>query len=89
MSQPNDTVKPDYAGFRITTLHAFTQVGEDDEEGIIAVLGPDDIWVPAITADPVRLEWFRPWAEITARTTGRPVLLSRFDVRTDLETIEP
>ena len=79
-----------YRGFRMTSLWAYTQVDPvDDQEGIIAFLGHDGSLHPLIASDRVAMDSLRPIAETTARSTGRPVTLSRFSVRENLETIEP
>lgn len=75
--------------FRIESLTAFTQIGDDDEEGIIALLGPEGIWLPMIAADHERVASLRAHAEATAKITGRPVRLVRFTVGTVIEEIKP
>lgn len=77
--------------FRITTLHAWTQVDDGDEEGIIATLGADgtDAWLPLIGADEDRIRSLRPVAEGVARATGRPVQLRRFDNGVIVDEIQP
>jgi hypothetical protein len=74
--------------FRIQHVHAWVSVDADDEEGIIGFMGPDRQWMPMIAADEARLRQLRPFAERTAKATGRPVRLLRFTVREELETIE-
>lgn len=72
--------------FRITEIHAFLAVGDDDEEGIIGAhtaMG----WVPFVAADKTRLNILRPHAENIAKDTGKKVKLVRFSVREDLEEI--
>lgn len=76
------------APFRITTIHAFTAIGEDGDEGIPAIL-LDGTWMPMVCADQARLESMRPHAEAVAKSTGKAVKLVRFSVRSDIETIAP
>ena len=73
-------------GFRIATLWAWVTVGDDDEEGVCAMMtrnGP----MPLIGADEVRLRELRPYAEMVASFSERPVRLVRFDTRTEVETL--
>lgn len=80
----------DYTGFRITSLWAFTQIGEDDQEGIVAIYNTKmAMTLPLISSDRVRLDDWRVLAQRTANSTGRDVKLSRFDVRVDLATMTP
>lgn len=79
---------PEYDGFRIDTLWAYTQVGGDNEEGIIAYFD-GATWIPAIASDRNRLESLVPYAQAVADATGRPVKLSAFTTRTDLEDVTP
>lgn len=48
-----------YPGFRIETITAFTTIGDDDEEGVLAFLGKDGFWIPMVAANPERLEDLR------------------------------
>ena len=78
--------------FRITGLHAFVAIDPRDptgDEGVCAIQGPDGAWMPLVAADPVRLAALRPYALRLARRMRCPVKLVRFDVRTDLETLDP
>jgi hypothetical protein len=50
-------------GFRITEITAFTTIGEDDEEGVVAFMG-DGVWMPMIAADITRLTQLRQHAEL-------------------------
>ena len=79
----------DYAGFRISSLWAWTVVGDDDEEGIPAFDAGGGVVMPMIASDRVRIDDLRPTAEQIAREMGRKVTLARFEVRTDVEVIEP
>lgn len=60
------------AGFRITTIHAFTALDDDEEEGLCAMLTPSG-WMPMVAGDEVRLGVLRPMAAEIAKATGRPV----------------
>ena len=76
------------APFRITTIHAFTTIGEDGDEGIPAIL-LDGTWMPMVCADKARLDSMRPQAQAIATRTGKSIKLVRFSVRSDIETIVP
>ena len=73
-------------GFRITYIHAFTAIGSDDEEGVIAFMSADGP-MPMIAADPERLEQLRPIAQQVADAMDVTVTLARFGTREDLETL--
>lgn len=79
------------SGFRIDGIWAWVAVDPDDgDEGVIGMYAGDDLgWLPLIAADRVRLDEMRPIAAAHALATRRPVTLVRFDVRTELEVIEP
>lgn len=74
--------------FRITSLTAFTQIGLDDEEGLIG-MASGDMWVPLVAADERRLEQLRPFAQAVANATGRPVRMRRFETVVEVDTLEP
>lgn len=74
--------------FRIGHIWAWTQVGDDDEEGICAFMN-DGIWTPMIASDRVRVDDLRAWARVVAGTTGRPVTLRLFAAGEVIETVEP
>lgn len=79
---------PGGLGYRITELWAWLAVHEDGDEGVSAAsLG--GVMMPLLGADRARVESLRPYAEMSARATGKRVVLARFDVRTDVEVIEP
>lgn len=75
--------------FRITSITAYTQIGPDDEEGIIAFLNDDGAWMPMIAADPARLDQLRMFAQVTADITRQPVTVRQFAVGEVIGTIEP
>lgn len=72
---------------KITTIHAFIAEEEDGSEGLCAFQSPGYGWIPMVAADPDRVQSLREYAEGIARSTGRPVKLIRFSVRSDLEVI--
>jgi len=79
-----------YDGFRIEHLWAFTQVDPDDnQEGVCAFLATNGTWMPLIASDRVRAEQYKEIAVTLARTTGRPIKLSMFEHRVDIEVIGP
>ena len=62
-------------GFRISQITAFTTIGDDDEEGVVA-MEMNGMMMPFISADITRLTEMREWAktftfsgiEVTERT---------------------
>lgn len=77
---------------RIEQMYAFVALDpEDDTEGIIgfqAAPGPSGM-MPMVGADMERVDDLRPMAQAIATRTGLQVRLLRFEVRTELEVIEP
>ena len=59
--QPN----PAQPGFRITSITAFTTIGPDDEEGVMAFMTPSGTWMPMIAADSHRVDDLREIAKAT------------------------
>ena len=78
----------DYKGFRITEIHAITGIGEDDEEGIPAIMTTDGP-LPLIASDHVRLEQLKLMAQALADQTGQSYKVVRFSVREDVGEIKP
>lgn len=76
---------------RIESMYAFIQLDPaDNTEGVIAFLNQvDRTWMPMVGADMERIEQIRPKAELTAKVTGRPVLLVHFTIREEIEVIQP
>lgn len=74
------------AGFKIQTLHAFIATEADGTEGVIGA-HINGMMMPFVAADPVRVDALRDRARDIARASGRPVVLAKFEIRTDLETI--
>ena len=75
--------------FRIESVTAYTQIGADDEEGIIGFLTVDGTWMPMVAADADRLSMLRGMAQRVADNTGRPVRVRRFETVVEVETLEP
>ena len=75
--------------YRIRTLHVFTSIGADGDEGVVAFWDPTRGWMPLVAADERRLESFRPMAQAIADKSGRHIMLARFTVREELDTIIP
>lgn len=73
--------------FKITSISAFIAMGDDQEEGIIA-MQVDDKWFPMVMADEARLNSLRPFAEQVAKAQKKQISLVRFSVREDLETLD-
>ena len=74
---------------RIDSLWAFTQIDTDGTEGVIGMVFGDQGWMPLMGADLAMVAKLRPHAQNIAASTGRPVVLSHYSVRTDQETIHP
>jgi len=70
--------------FRISEIHAFLAIGDDDEEGLIGTMMAGR-WMPFVCADPDRVEALRPLAQMVARSSGKRVVLSKFSIREDIE----
>jgi hypothetical protein len=77
----------DYRGFRITTIHAIVGIGDDDEEGIPAIVSEDGL-LPLIASDAVRLDQIKAMAQQVADETGRDFKVVRFSVREDVGVIK-
>lgn len=77
---------PEYAGFRISELWAYTQIDTDDQEGIITLHTPEGP-MPLIASDRIRLGDIKLYARMVAKSTGRPVRLRRFTFAEDVDTI--
>lgn len=69
-------------------MFAFLTIDEDGDEAVPAVRVPGG-WMPLVAADEARLAALRPLAEQMAEQAGVELTLSRFEVRTDVETIRP
>jgi len=74
---------------RIEQMYAYVVVDEDGTEGVPAFAGPRGEPIPMVGADWKRAEALRPMAEALATMMDKPVTLCRFEVRTEVETIEP
>lgn len=77
-----------YPGFRITTIHAITAIGEDDEEGVPAFTTPLTGTVPLLAANNERLALITQMAQKIADETGRNFKITRFSVREDIGEIK-
>ncbi len=75
--------------FVIQTLHAFIVTDEDGVEGIPAAKAPDGMAMPLVRADRARIESLRPIAQQIADGLGKKVVLTRFSVREDVDTLLP
>lgn len=80
---------PGGVGFRIERLWAFLSIHKDGDEGLIALNG-----MPCIAADETRLVRLRPQVEDIVRETqghpwAKPIMLARFDRRTDFGIVLP
>lgn len=77
--------KGDNLSFRITVIHAFVAVDEDDEEGLVGFRQQDGTWMPLVCADETRLKQVERLAHYVAQLTGKKVRHVRFSIRDDLE----
>jgi hypothetical protein len=76
---------PEYDGFRITSVWAFTLVDpRDNQEGIPAVGN-----MPLIASDRVRLDDLTPYAQSIADALGVEVKLRRFEFSEDVAVLTP
>ncbi len=72
---------------KITEIYAWVTIDKDEnDEGIIGIKTREG-WIPAIGADKERIESLRPAAEATAKATGKTVVLTKFSVREEIESI--
>lgn len=74
-------------GFKIKTIHAFIATEDDGTEGVIGELLPNGFFMAFVAADPSRIESLRHRAERIAKASGKDVVLAKFSIREDLETI--
>ena len=75
-------------GFHISEIWAFLSEHDENDEGIIGMMMGDQ-WVPFIAADETRLKELRGHAQAIADFTGKPIVLTKFSVREDMERLEP
>jgi hypothetical protein len=74
---------------RVEQMYAYVvEDPEDNTEGIPAFIGPLGP-VPMVGADAARIRSLKPRAQKMATALGRPITLVRFEIRTELETIDP
>lgn len=71
----------------IDEMFAFLGI-DDDGEGIVGFKGPRG-WMPMVGADMARVESFREMAQEVANLSGRRIVVAKFSIREDIETIEP
>jgi hypothetical protein len=77
-------------GQRIERLYAFVALEADGGEGVAAGTVPGTrLVMPLVGADEARMRAERPRAQAIATELGVPLLLCRFDRRTDLERVDP
>ena len=69
-----------YRGFRITEVVAIVAIGDDDEEGIPAWIGPMGP-MPLIAADAKRLDQIKMMAQAISDQTGQNFEIVKFSVR--------
>lgn len=72
----------------IDRIYAFIAIGEEGE-GILGRQLPNGNWIPLIGADETAVTGHREYAQMLADASGKRVVLTQFENRTDLEVIEP
>lgn len=80
----------DETGFKIKNVTAFIAEDKDGTEGVMAYRNDNDMWMPLICADEVRVEQMFPMAEHIAKTLDKPFRVIQFAERKDIteETIK-
>lgn len=73
---------------RIEQMYAFVLVDETGDEGIPAIT-VNGLAMPLVGADMGRIDELRTLARKLAALIDTPMTLVRFEVRTELEVIEP
>jgi len=73
---------------RIERLYAWICTEPDGGHGIPALKMPDDVIMPMIGSDLIRIESLRPYAEDIRMNKGYPMELVEFSGRKVLETLE-
>ena len=75
---------------RIEQMYAFVALDpEDNTEGVVAMGPMDGVMLPLVGADMERVEQLRPIAQALATRGDMKITLCRFEIRTELEVIEP
>jgi predicted peroxiredoxin len=75
---------------RIEQMYAFVMLDpEDNTEGIPAFHGAGNMAMPMVGANMAMVESLRPLAKQLAEQSGVKITLCRFEVRTEVEVIEP
>lgn len=73
---------------RLKELYAFIAEGPDGNEGIASIKVTEEAWLPLVAQTKEEIESYRPLASKLSEQLGKPVLLSRFTVREDLDNIQ-
>lgn len=81
------TDKPDYRGFRMTTIHCIVAIDDNDEEGIPAITVPFHGSLPLIAANEERLIQITTMAQKVADDMGKNFKIVRFSMREDIGEI--
>lgn len=74
--------------FRIKELWAFTAIGSDDEEGIVAIHTMTSS-LPLVASDRIRLNDLMPIAKRISKETKKRITVAKFSVREVIEEIVP
>ena len=73
---------------KILRLYAYLAEEGPDDEGVVS-MKVGDTWVPMRGADMKRMEALRDIAQGISTATGKKIILTKFQARTDHEVIRP
>lgn len=74
--------------FRIKELWAFTAIGSDNEEGVVAIHTSTGS-LPLVASDRIRLNDLMPIAKRISKESKMRIVVSKFSVREIVEEIVP
>ena len=73
---------------RINQLFAFVMIDADGTEGVPAILGPDNVWMPLMGADMTLVNDLKRMVEAAPMFRGRRLTIQRFGDRETIGTID-
>jgi hypothetical protein len=74
---------------KIQTIHVFIAIDKNpDDEGVVAMKVGNN-WIPLVAADEARIKSLKPIAQRIATITKQKIILAKFSVRENVETINP
>lgn len=71
----------------VKELYALVATDPQGNEGVAVVQVEGGVPIPLVAETREVIEQYRPFAAKLAQTFGKPVIVSRFSVREDLESI--